>query len=153
MKKSTTGTRQAQNMEAGAKKFNSFFGEDEKILPSFRKLSPDFTDYCTGFLYGDLFQRKGIDDKTRFLAITSCLIGHGNTGFPLRRYFLGALSAGVTKETILEIIIILSGYAGFSSAVEALYSAQEAFAIFDNKDHGDDPRKVDQIKTKKKVKK
>ncbi|MDP1574684.1 MAG: carboxymuconolactone decarboxylase family protein [Coxiellaceae bacterium] len=135
-KKFKTGTKQGKNIEDGIKKFNSFFGEDEQIFPSFRKVSPDFADYCAGFIYGDLFLRKGIDDKTRFLAIIGSLIGQGNTGLPLRRYIYGALSAGWTKKELVEVIIILSAYAGFPSAVVALYTAEEAFAAIDAKANG-----------------
>ena len=98
----TTGTQQGPNLKKGIEKFDTFFGENESIFPSFRKASPDFADYCAGFIYGDLFQRQGIDDKTRFLAIIGSLIGQGNTGLPLRRYIYGALSAGWTKKEIMS---------------------------------------------------
>ena len=136
-KKFKTGTKQEQNIEAGIKKFNTFFGEDEQIFPSFRKVSPDFADYCAGFIYGDLFLREGIDDKTRFLAIIGSLIGQGNTGLPLRRYIYGALCAGWKKEELVEVIIVLSAYAGFPSAVVALYTAEEAFTAFEKKSNGE----------------
>ena|SRR3990167_6940236 len=109
-KKFKTGTKQEKNIEDGIKKFNSFFGENEQIFPSFRKVSPDFADYCAGFIYGDLFLRKGIDDKTRFLAIIATLIGQGNTGIPLRRYIVGALKAGWTKNEIVEVLMVLTAY-------------------------------------------
>jgi 4-carboxymuconolactone decarboxylase len=131
MKKIVTGTKQAENIERGIKKFNTFFGENEQIFPSFREVSSDFADYCAGFIYGDLFQRKGIDDKTRFLAIIGSLIGQGNTGIPLKRYIFGALKAGWTKDEITEVIMILAAYAGYPSAVVALYTAEEAFAAFE----------------------
>lgn len=133
LKKIITGTKQDANIEAGIKKFHEFFGDDEQIFPSFRKISPDFADYCAGFIYGDLFKRKGIDDKTRFLAIIGSLIGQGNTGIPLKRYILGALSAGWTKNELVEVIIILSAYSGFPSSVVALYTAEEAFAEYESK--------------------
>lgn len=128
--KSNSRTKQVPNIKSGQKKFDSVIGPKEDIMASFRKISPDFADYCLGFIYGDLFLRKGINDKTRFLAIIGSLIGQGNTGFQLRRYIRGAMNVGWTKKEIIEIIIILSAYAGFPSTVAALYTAEEVFAEF-----------------------
>src|SRR3990167_5346000 len=131
-KNNSKKTKQDNNVKSGIEKFETFFGKDQKIFDTLKKISPDFADYSAGFIYGDLFLREGIDDKTRFVAIIGSLIGQGNTGIPLRRYIFGALHAGWTKKEIVEVIIILSAYVGFPSAVVALYTAEDAFSDFDN---------------------
>lgn len=131
------GTKQKANVAAGEKKYKEVFGEAEEVLASFNDISPDFGEYCAGFIYGDLFQRKVIDSKTRFLAIIASLIGQGNTGVPLRRYIYAGLRAGWTKAEILEVIILVSAYSGFTWGVCALYTAKEAFSDFDHNKTGD----------------
>lgn len=55
------------------------------------------------------------------------LIGQGNTGLPLKAHINGMLNVGWAKEEIIELIIFLTGYSGFPSAVEAIKLAQEVF--------------------------
>lgn len=115
--------------EIGKQRITEVLGVNaDDILAKFEKISPDFARYIVEFAYGDLYARKGLDDKTREVAAVAAMIGQGQAGFPLRTHLKAMLNVGWTKEEVLELIIFSAGYAGFPSAVEAIHIAAEVFA-------------------------
>ncbi len=107
--------------ERGWQRFREVMGEEAlEDLKNLESLSPDFAKYITEFCYGDLFCREGLTDKIREVAIVGCLIGQGNTGLPLRNHIRGMLNVGWTPKEIIEVFILLIGYKGFPSVVEAM---------------------------------
>lgn len=89
-------------------------------VAQFSRVSPDFANYIIEHAYGDLYARKGFNDKLREMSAVACLIGQGNTGMPLKSHLQGMVNVGWTKDEILELIIFLTGYAGFPSCVDAI---------------------------------
>lgn len=107
--------------EKGRQRFREVMGEEAlEDLKRLETLSPDFAKYIVEFGYGDLFCREGLTDKIREVAIIGCLIGQGNTGLPLRNHIRGMLNVGWTVHDIIEVFILLVGYKGFPSVVEAM---------------------------------
>lgn len=112
--------------EQGKKRIQEILGKrSEDIIRSFQEISPDFANYVLEFAYGDLYSRPGFSDKYRELAAVACLIGQGNTGLPLKAHLAGMLNVGWKKEEIIELIIFLTGYSGFPSAVSAITLLKE----------------------------
>lgn len=119
--------------EIGLKRIKEILGDKaEDIIAGFEKVSPDFANYIVNFAYGDLYDRKGISDKTREIAAVAAMIGQGNTGFPLKAHLNGMLNVGWTKQEVLEIIIFLVGYVAFPHAVNAIKMAEEVFNSREN---------------------
>lgn len=119
--------------EIGLKRIQEIIGPNALgLLENFKAVSPDFANYIIEFGYGDLYDRKGFDDKSRELAAVSNLIGQGNTGLPLKAHIGGMLNVGWTKAEIIELIIFLTGYSGFPNAVEAIKTAKEVFDLRDS---------------------
>lgn len=102
----------------GFERFKEVVGEE--VLPALQAASPDFAKLVVDFVYGDLFLREGINDKTREVAIVACLVGQGNTGAPLKTHLKGMLNVGWTPAEIIEVLILLSAFRGFPSALESL---------------------------------
>jgi 4-carboxymuconolactone decarboxylase len=118
--------------EVGLKRIQEILGTKAiDLVENFKKISPDFANYIVEFAYGDLYDRKGITDKSRELAAVANLVGQGNTGLPLKAHISGMLNVGWTKEEIIELIIFLIGYSGFPTAVEAIKIAQEVFESYE----------------------
>lgn len=114
--------------EIGLKRMQEILGSGaEKIVENFESISPDFAKYVVELAYGDFYARPGITDKHREIAIVSCLIGQGNTGFPLKSHLKGMLNVGHTKEDIIELLIFLIPCTGFPNIVGAIATAQELF--------------------------
>ena len=74
--------------------------------------------------WGAAWTRDGLDRKTRSIVTVSMLIALGAHG-ALKGHVRGALTNGVSKEEIREIIIHAATYCGYPSALAAMKVARE----------------------------
>ena len=115
--------------ETGMKRITEILGDIvNDTIKKFDKVSPDFSNNIVDFVYGEVYTRPGISDKTRELIAVSSMISQGNTGLPLKAHLKGMLRAGWTEEEIKETIIFIAVYAGFPNAVNAIVTAEDVFA-------------------------
>lgn len=88
----------------------------------------DFTrpmqDYITHNAWGDVWQRPGLDLKTRSLITVAMLTALGKQ-HELKGHVRGALNNGATPAEIQEVLLHASIYCGVPAAVEAFRSAAE----------------------------
>ena len=78
----------------------------------------------TRHAWGNTWQRKGIDLRTRSIVTVSMLVALGRM-HELKIHVRGALNNGVTREELQEIFLHASVYCGFPAAVDAFRSASE----------------------------
>ncbi|MHB8895851.1 MAG: carboxymuconolactone decarboxylase family protein [Candidatus Geothermincolia bacterium] len=90
-------------------------------------VSPDLARYVVEFPYGDVWSRPGLDPKMRELATVSSLITLGHCEPQLKVHMSRMLTLGWTRDEILEVIIQMTVYAGFPTALKALTIAAEIF--------------------------
>ena len=95
-----------------------FGGQGEERRRKFEEACPDFSRFVVESVYGELYERKGISDKTRETVILSilCTLGRDNE---FEHHAHAALNVGMSKEDIEEIIMVCAYYAGGSNAVGA----------------------------------
>ena len=88
----------------------------------------DFTlpiqHYITRNAWGDVWQRPGLDLKTRSL-ITVATLTALSKQHELKGHVRGALNNGASKEEIQEVLLHASIYCGLPSAVDAFRTAAE----------------------------
>ncbi|MBP7566423.1 MAG: 4-carboxymuconolactone decarboxylase [Burkholderiaceae bacterium] len=86
----------------------------------------DFTrpmqDYITTNAWGDVWQRPGLDLKTRSLITIAFLTALGKQ-HELKGHVRGALNNGATTDEIREVLLHASIYCGVPTAVEAFRTA------------------------------
>ncbi len=80
--------------------------------------------YITRNAWGDVWQRPGLDLKTRSLITVAMLTALGKQ-HELKGHVRGALNNGATVEELQEVLLHASIYCGVPSAVEAFRSAAE----------------------------
>jgi 4-carboxymuconolactone decarboxylase len=80
--------------------------------------------YITRNAWGDVWQRPGLDLKTRSLVTVAILTALGKQ-HELKGHVRGALNNGVTPEQLQEVLLHASIYCGLPSAVEAFRTAAE----------------------------
>ncbi|SDM80031.1 4-carboxymuconolactone decarboxylase [Polaromonas sp. JS666] len=101
-------------------------GEDF-VASAFGKAS-DFSmpiqQYITRNAWGDVWQRPGLDLKTRSLITVAMLTALGKQ-HELKGHVRGALNNGVTPEQLQEVLLHASIYCGLPAAVEAFRTAAE----------------------------
>lgn len=79
------------------------------------KLEQMVTEYC----FGDLWQRREIDLKTRSMVTVAMLVALGRPR-ELRVHLQGALSNGATASELREIALQASLYCGIPASLEGL---------------------------------
>ncbi len=88
----------------------------------------DFTmpiqQYITRNAWGDVWQREGLDLKTRSLITVAILTALGKQQ-ELKGHVRGALNNGATVAEIQEVLLHASIYCGLPAAVDAFRSAAE----------------------------
>jgi 4-carboxymuconolactone decarboxylase len=88
----------------------------------------DFTtplqQHITRAAWGDVWQREGLDLKTRSLVTVAMLTALGRQN-ELKGHVRGALNNGATVQEIQEVLLHATIYCGVPTAVEAFRSAAE----------------------------
>ncbi len=90
----------------------------DKAIESASEFSRPLQEMVTRFCFGELWQRPGLDRRTRSLITLSMLIGTGRFA-QFGAHVRGALANGVTKEELRELVLHSQLYCGIPSAVEA----------------------------------
>ena len=88
-------------------------------------------EYCWGAVWG----REELPRKTRSM-LNIAMISILNRPHELRAHLKGALTNGVTKDEIREILMQVAIYAGMPAAVDSFRIARELFAELDKGDKG-----------------
>ena len=88
----------------------------------------DFTrpiqEHITAKAWGDVWQRPGIDLKTRSLITVAMLTALGKQ-HELKGHLRGALNNGATPAELQEVLLHAAVYCGVPTAVEAFRTAAE----------------------------
>ena len=95
----------------------------EGTVERWRSVSPDLEEMTSAFAFADLWGRPGLSRRDRSIvamAITATLRAQTQLGWHVR----GALGAGVTPDEVREVLIAVSGLAGFPAAWTALEVAE-----------------------------
>jgi len=119
-------TSDSKDFDRGLAMRKQVMGEDF-VARAFNGLT-DFTapmqHYITRNAWGDVWQRPGLDLKTRSLITVAMLTALGKQ-HELRGHVRGALNNGATPQEIQEVLLHASIYCGVPAAVEAFRSAAE----------------------------
>ena len=115
--------------QAGLEKLQQIDGAaGQQVIDSLRDIAPDLARYIIEYPFGDIYQRPGLDLKSRELVTVASLATLGHCQPQLRVHLHGALNVGCKAEEIIEVLIQLSVYAGFPAALNAIFVAKEVFA-------------------------
>jgi 4-carboxymuconolactone decarboxylase len=87
-------------------------------------------EYCWGAVWG----RDGLPRKTRSM-LNIAMISILNRPNELRTHIKGALTNGVTREEIREVLMQVAVYAGAPAGVDGFRLAREVFAELDGDEH------------------
>ena len=81
-------------------------------------------EHITAKAWGDVWQRPGLDLKTRSLITVAMLTALGRQ-HELKGHVRGALNNGVTPAELQEVLLHAAVYCGVPAAVEAFRTAAE----------------------------
>ncbi|MEM6189845.1 carboxymuconolactone decarboxylase family protein [Shewanella scandinavica] len=118
-----------QRYVQGLAKLTEIDGEaGEKVINSLENICPDLGKYIIEYPFGDIYQREGLDLKTRELVTVAALTALGHCQPQLNVHINGALNVGCAPQEIVEVILQMSVYAGFPAALNGMFVAKAVFA-------------------------
>ncbi len=114
--------------EQGLKTRREVLGSDyvDRAIASADDFSRPMQELVTQYCWGDVWNRPGLDRRTRSL-LNLAMLGALNRPHELELHVRGALNNGVTKEEIAEVFLQLAVYCGVPAGVDAFRTARRAF--------------------------
>lgn len=110
----------------GLNKLNEIDGEaGQQVIDSLGDICPDLAKYIIEYPFGDIYQREGLDLRTRELATIAALTALGHCQPQLNVHINGALNVGCTAKEVTEVILQMSVYAGFPASLNGMFVAKE----------------------------
>jgi 4-carboxymuconolactone decarboxylase len=105
---------------------NQVMGADyvERALGAATEFTQPMQEFITRNAWGNVWQRPGLDLKTRSLITVAMLTAQGKQQ-ELKAHIRGALTNGATPEEIRELMLHATVYCGFPTAIDAFRSATE----------------------------
>ncbi|MCG9749481.1 carboxymuconolactone decarboxylase family protein [Vibrio brasiliensis] len=120
---------EASRFEKGLELLKQIDGEaGQNVIDSLQDISPDLAKYTIEYPFGDIYARKGLDLKSREIATVAALTALGNCVPQLKVHLNAALNVGCHEEELKEVIIQMSGYAGFPAALNGMFAFKEVLA-------------------------
>jgi 4-carboxymuconolactone decarboxylase len=112
--------------ERGKKLLSQIAPNQERILKeTFDPINPDITRYVIEFGYGDIYARGILPVRNRQVATIAALAAKGTAPSQLRFHIGGGLRAGLLEHEIVEIMLLVSLYAGFPAALNGILATRE----------------------------
>ncbi|WP_161881688.1 carboxymuconolactone decarboxylase family protein [Deinococcus alpinitundrae] len=100
-----------------------FGAQHDRIQARLEKLDPDLAGYIREFAYDTVYQRPGLDLKTKELLACALLTSLGAEA-ELKTHLRGALRAGASETEVREALLFMIPYLGFPRVVAAFGQLQ-----------------------------
>ncbi|USP04061.1 carboxymuconolactone decarboxylase family protein [Vibrio sp. LQ2] len=114
---------------AGLAKLNEIDGDaGQKVMESLQDICPDLARFTVEYPFGDIYSREGLDLKSREIATVAALTALGNCTPQLKVHLNAALNVGCTEDELKEVILQMSVYAGFPTALNGMFAFKEVLA-------------------------
>ncbi len=118
-----------ERFERGLAKLREVDGEQgDRVMEALADVAPDLARLLIEYPFGDVYTRPGLGLKERELVTVAALATLGHCRPQLKVHLHGALNVGWTREELIETFIQLTVYAGFPTALNAIFAAKEVFA-------------------------
>ena len=104
----------------------------DRTLKNRTKFNEPFQELITRYAWGEIWSRPGLPKKTRSLLTLSMLVAL-NRGEEFRMHVKAALSIGVSRDEIQELLLQAAVYCGVPAANAAFHLAEEVFEAQDRK--------------------
>ena len=117
-----------ERYESGLKTRREVLGAGyvDKAMAGVDDFSKPFVELLNTYCWNDIWNRPGLDRKTRSMLNLAMLSALGKE-HELKLHLNGALNNGISKEQIREVLLQVAIYCGVPAAVVAFRCAREVF--------------------------
>ena len=114
--------------EKGLEIRRSVLGKDfvDAAIANATDFNRPLQEYVTQYCWGEIWGRPGLDKKTRSI-INLAMISALNRQHEVKMHVKGAITNGVTKDEIREVLMQVACYCGIPAGVDSFRTAMEAF--------------------------
>jgi 4-carboxymuconolactone decarboxylase len=106
-------------MSDGASAREAIFGQQhDRIFERLAGLDPDLAAYIQNFAYDTVYERPGLDLKTKELLACTLLLSLGSPD-ELKTHLRGAMRAGASEQEVRETLLFAAPFVGFPRVVAA----------------------------------
>ncbi len=114
--------------EKGLKNRREVLGADyvDKAIAGADDFNRPLQELVTEYCWGAVWDRPGLDRKTRSM-LNLAMLTALNKPHELKLHVAGALTNGLTKAEIMEVLLQTAIYCGVPAAVDAFRQAREVF--------------------------
>lgn len=118
-----------ERREAGMRNRRRVLGDEhvDRAVEATTPFTEAFQDFITRTAWGDVWNRDGLDQRTRSCVTLAVLTALGRE-HEIAMHVHGALRNGVTEEEIAEVLLHTAVYAGVPAANRAFAIARDALA-------------------------
>jgi 4-carboxymuconolactone decarboxylase len=102
----------------------------DRAVASMNEFNQPLQELVTQYCWGEVWGRDGISKRDRSM-INLAMISILNRPHELKAHLRGALTNGLTKAEIREVLLQVAIYAGVPAAVDSFRIANETFAEID----------------------
>jgi len=117
-----------ERYDAGLKTRREVLGAEyvDKSMAGTDDFSRPFVELLNSYCWNDIWNRPGLDRKTRSMLNLAMLSALGKE-HELKLHLNGALNNGLSKEQIREVLLQVAIYCGVPAAVVGFRCAKEVF--------------------------
>jgi 4-carboxymuconolactone decarboxylase len=118
-----------QRFDAGLKTRREVLGAKyvDASMAAVDDFNREFTELLNTYCWNDIWNRPGLPRKTRSVLNLGMLVALGKE-HELKLHLRGALTNGLTRDEIKEVLLQTAIYCGVPAAVVAFRAAKEVFA-------------------------
>ena len=118
-----------EDRERGMRNRREVLGDEhvDRAVERTTEFTADFQDLITRFAWGEVWDRPGLDRRSRSIAAVTALIARGQFD-ELPMHLRAALRNGLTPEEIKEVLLQTAIYCGVPAANSAFAIAQKVLA-------------------------
>lgn len=114
-----------ERYEVGVKELSELDNNQVKLLEeTYKDFAPDLVKFVVNS-YADVIGRNNLNKRYRQIATIAALTALGNARPQLKFHINGGLNVGVTEEEIKEIMLLMTVYSGFPSAINGINVLKE----------------------------
>jgi len=100
----------------------------QQVVDSLNDISPDLIKYIIEYAFGDIYNRSELALPNKERCVVAALTAMGNATPQLKVHIHGALNVGCNIAELQEVILQMSAYAGFPSAINGMLALKEVVA-------------------------
>ncbi|MDR7210292.1 carboxymuconolactone decarboxylase family protein [Flavobacterium piscis] len=97
----------------------------DRLKKAYNDFSPELLKFTLEYGYGDIFSRDNLSNKYRQIATISALTVLGTAQPQLKFHINAGLNIGLTEIEIKEIMLLMTVYSGFPSAINGTNALKE----------------------------